>query len=139
MNSSFLLFVVTALMVIKGYAQSNDSTFFLFEKEQHLSSYYVEYQDSLILRIYGIRKFNFLEITDDNSDSNLRYRPNSNFNFGGGFNYKWLGINLAFRAPVIMPLLRKSVLSFTSCLCFISLVSAHYLLLSQIVLQLMLR
>ncbi len=53
----------------------------------------------LLLRVYGSNKFSELTLGDYHYKERLVYRPNTNYNVGVGFNYRWLGINLGFKAP----------------------------------------
>jgi len=59
------------------------------------------YQDQLIVRTYGITKYNRLSLIDQPTGTQFNYEPNSNVNFGLGFNYKWLGFNAAFNFPFV--------------------------------------
>ncbi|UZR94050.1 DUF4421 domain-containing protein [Chondrinema litorale] len=65
------------------------------------TSYVKSYRDQLIIRGYGITKYNRLTIRDVATDNRINFDPNSNVNFGAGFNYKWLGFNAAFNFPFI--------------------------------------
>ncbi len=81
------LLVSSLLMVISlfSYSQENDST-----------SNFVSYSDKFGLYTYGITKFSKFEITDTLYKNELKYENNGNFNIGLGFNYKWMGVALAF-------------------------------------------
>ncbi|MGB5358007.1 MAG: DUF4421 family protein, partial [Eudoraea sp.] len=59
----------------------------------------VDYSDKLLLRIYGVTKFNSLSIRNTEVQKALDLLPNGNTNFGVGFNYKKFGLGLAFGLP----------------------------------------
>ncbi len=48
---------------------------------------------------YSIKKLYSLDIVDKTTDKILMISPNDQTNIGLGFNYKWMGLGLAFRAP----------------------------------------
>jgi len=58
--------------------------------------YYISLKDKLSIHIYGITKFNQIELKSPSKDTIIRFQPNENFNVGAGFNYKWAGISGAF-------------------------------------------
>lgn len=58
--------------------------------------YYYSFKDKLSVHLYGITKFNSIELRSPSSDTLIKYQPNENFNIGAGFNYKWAGISAAF-------------------------------------------
>lgn len=63
--------------------------------------YVKSYSDLLVLRIHAVNKFNKFELKDDISKNKIKYSPNGNYNLGFGFNYKWLGLNVAFDLPFL--------------------------------------
>ncbi len=64
-------------------------------------NYIADKTDDFLLRVYGSNKFTRLTIGDYHYKERLVYKPNSNYNVGVGFNYRWLGVNLGFRTPLI--------------------------------------
>lgn len=70
---------------------------------QRKNVYKVSYSDELGLYLYGISKFSNFELKENGqvSDSILKYSPNSNFNIGAGFSYKWMGLGIAFNLGFI--------------------------------------
>ena len=63
------------------------------------SNLYIEdLTDLLTLRLYTLTKYNSLEII--NPSGRIIMRPNGNTNLGVGFNYKGLGLGLAFGRPL---------------------------------------
>ena len=63
------------------------------------SNQYIEdLTDLLTLRIYTLTKYNSLEIL--NPPDKIIMRPNGNTNLGVGFNYKGIGLGLAFGRPL---------------------------------------
>jgi hypothetical protein len=65
------------------------------------SNYIEDHTHDITFRLYGSRKYTYYDIVDTKTNRKIEYRPNSNFNVGFGFNYKWLGINLGFNLPFI--------------------------------------
>lgn len=65
----------------------------------HDSTYVKSYRSGLVIRGLVNSKFNSITIRAKNSSEQLVYRPNVGLTVGGGFNYKWLGINLSFPIP----------------------------------------
>ncbi len=79
--------------------------------------YIEEHTKDLTVRVFGSRKYNYYDIVDNkivdngivdngivSSTKNSRevlYRPNTPFNVGVGFNYRFIGMNVAFNLPFI--------------------------------------
>jgi hypothetical protein len=59
-------------------------------------TYFVSYQDKHGLYGYGINKYNTFSFVDLETNRELQYSPNGQFNLGLGFTYKWLGLGVAF-------------------------------------------
>lgn len=90
---NFLLFFVVVpleLVAQQGYSKTNFDT-----------SYIADYHDELITRVFGSRKYTTYTLDDKGYGDKLKYRPNSPFNIGFGFNYKLIGLNLGFNLPII--------------------------------------
>lgn len=60
------------------------------------NKYYDDYSNMLGLFFYGKQKYSSFSITDPLKNKTIEYTPNTQLNMGLGFNYKWLGIGLAF-------------------------------------------
>lgn len=60
------------------------------------TNYIESHTELLSLRLVGIQKSHEIKIKDKHNGNSLLYRPNTNFSTGIGFNYKWLGLNIAF-------------------------------------------
>ena len=65
-------------------------------KKDSLKENIVDLSGKLGLHFYGIRKTTELSFIDKAAKKSLIYTPNSSLNFGVGFNYKWMGLGLAF-------------------------------------------
>ena len=59
--------------------------------------YYSDFSDKLAIRLYTLAKSNSLDIRDNTHV--LKLRPNGQLNLGLGFNYKKLGLGIAFGIP----------------------------------------
>jgi hypothetical protein len=55
----------------------------------------------LSIKFYGVSKSNQLTLFDDFTGKSVFLKPNDQFNMGFGFNYKWLGVDLAFNFPFV--------------------------------------
>jgi hypothetical protein len=67
--------------------------------------YIEDLTDQLILRLYTLTKYNSLEII--NPTGRMIMRPNGNTNIGVGFNYKGLGLGVAFGRPLSQSSINK--------------------------------
>lgn len=75
---------------------------FFVVKAQDFDEQYIEsYSNLLSIRFIGVSKFNRIELRDKENNKSIKLNPNANYNIGAGFNFKWIGINLAFNLPVI--------------------------------------
>jgi hypothetical protein len=63
--------------------------------------YIADYHNEFTFRIFGSSKYTNYGLRDKGFAENLKYRPNSPFNVGFGFNYRILGINAGFNLPLI--------------------------------------
>jgi len=50
---------------------------------------------------YTISKVYDIKIKNENTKNEIRLSPNKQVNFGLGFNYKWMGLGIAFKPPLI--------------------------------------
>lgn len=72
------------------------------QKKQNFNDQYLsDKTGDLILRLYGSNKYTRLTLGDYHYKERVVYKPNTNYNVGVGFNYRWLGINLGFKTPGI--------------------------------------
>lgn len=60
------------------------------------SIYFDDYSNMLGLFLYAKQKYSSFSILDIESGEAINYSPNKQLNMGFGFNYKWLGIGIAF-------------------------------------------
>lgn len=60
---------------------------------------YIDYSDQLLLKVMSVVKANNLEITNTGSNQSLKLAPYGITSLGFGFNYKWLGLGIAFGLP----------------------------------------
>jgi hypothetical protein len=89
---SLLLLLLSIIITGSSFAQKRPA----FD-----TSYIQDRTQDFLLRIYGSNKFTRLTIGDYDRPNKLLYKPNSNYNVGFGFNYRWLGINIGFKTPGI--------------------------------------
>lgn len=60
------------------------------------TKYYDDYSNMLGLFLYAKQKYSSFSIYDKELNKSILYSPNKQLNVGFGFNYKWLGIGIAF-------------------------------------------
>ena len=65
------------------------------------TTYIENISDKLAIRIYNIWKNTDLKLTELKTNKYLLIKPNGKTNIGIGFNYKWLGLGVAFGMPLI--------------------------------------
>ncbi|MDF1672649.1 MAG: DUF4421 family protein [Vicingaceae bacterium] len=63
------------------------------------TTYYTDYSDQLLLKMMSVVKSNSLEIVNKNGMEFLELKPHGISSLGFGFNYKWLGLGIAFGLP----------------------------------------
>lgn len=68
---------------------------------QNDTAYVEDLSKDLTLRFYHSNKYTDYKIIDRSHNEQLVYRPNDRYNFGLGFNYKFLGVNVGFNFPFI--------------------------------------
>ncbi len=90
----FIFGLFSIILPLIAFSQQNDSLYVVTEP-------YYSFKNKLSIHLYGITKFNNIEIRDPSADTIIRYQPNENFNIGAGFNYKWAGISGAFNFKFI--------------------------------------
>lgn len=86
---------------VKGQRSSVTQRLGKWLKTENDSSYIEDHTNDLTFRLFGSRKYNYFDIIDRGHDDQVLYRPNTPFNVGFGFNYKFIGINLGFNLPFI--------------------------------------
>ncbi len=99
MKIKVLLALAFILFCLPSYSQEKPDT--IGEPEEYDPKYVDLMEDSLVLRFFTISKINSLMIRDANDENQFSLRPNENTNLGFGFNYRWIGLNLAFNFPFI--------------------------------------
>lgn len=60
-----------------------------------------DYSSDFILKLYSKISTHDFAIEDKNTNTKIEYKPNFQLNTGIGFNYKWLGLGVAFKAPFV--------------------------------------
>ncbi|MBN3036805.1 MAG: DUF4421 family protein [Bacteroidales bacterium] len=70
-------------------------------KEVVRDDYITDQTGLLLVRVYGVQKYNTFSLYDDSVRQSIDYSPNGNFNIGLGVNYKWIGVWAAFSFPFI--------------------------------------
>ncbi len=91
MKRLLLIFLLLTGLIIQVYPEDKHTP-------DSSNQYIEDLTDLLILRLYTLTKFNTLEILDP--AGRMIMRPNGNTNLGVGFNYKGLGLGVAFGRPL---------------------------------------
>lgn len=60
---------------------------------------YIDYSDQLLIKVMSVVKQNNLELINTTSSQHLMLSPANISSLGFGFNYKWLGLAVAFGLP----------------------------------------
>ena len=93
----FCSILVICPLVVKAQLETDIS-----DSSSEFDTLYIKsYADKLAIKLYGVTKSNKISHVDDFTGQMLNYKPNDKFNIGVGFNYKWLGLDLAFNFPFI--------------------------------------
>ncbi|MBW8683933.1 DUF4421 domain-containing protein [Chitinophaga rhizophila] len=114
------LALLTACLLICVAVSAQHTPFFKkairWLEAENDSNYIEEHTEDLTVRLFGSRKYNNYDIVDNDivegsvtdngvvnakSSKDVLYRPNTPFNVGFGFNYRFLAINLAFNLSAI--------------------------------------
>lgn len=71
------------------------------QRDDFDTAYVRDFSDRPTLRLYGSSKFNSMVVRSEPAFSDLRFRPNGNFNIGIGASYRKLTLNLGFPMPFV--------------------------------------
>lgn len=61
---------------------------------------YTDYSDQLLLKVMSVVKSNSQQIINTNNNQSINLKPSGTASLGFGFNYKWLGLAVAFGLPI---------------------------------------
>ncbi len=90
---------ITILWLCPGAVMAQDHPILEWLRTDNDSNYVEDRTNDLTVRLLGSRKYTYWNLRDNDIDEVLQYRPNANNNVGFGFNYKWLGVNIALNIP----------------------------------------
>jgi len=80
-------------------AQKDDKLYVDEKKIKYDTSRIIDLSEKLGIYINTSSKYNNLELKDLNTKKKLKLQPNGQTNLGFGFNYKWIGLGVAFGLP----------------------------------------
>lgn len=63
------------------------------------NDYFIDYSNQLLLKVMTVVKSNNQQITNTNNYQSIKLKPAGTTSLGVGFNYKWLGLGIAFGLP----------------------------------------
>ncbi len=95
------LFVsIILLSVIQQVLLGQDAHVNFLNRKLNVDTNYIEdLSDMIVVRGFTKSKFNSLEISNTETGDRLVYAPHPTASLGGGFNYHWLGLDVAFQLP----------------------------------------
>tara|TARA_R110001592_G_scaffold88812_6_gene261436 strand:+ start:5412 stop:6452 length:1041 start_codon:yes stop_codon:yes gene_type:complete len=96
MKKNILLLSFILLIVSVNLAQVDVA---LFLDSSKTNAYYTDYPDELLLKFGLTIKANKLQILNSNTNQTARFAPAAITSLGGGVNYKWFGLALAYGLP----------------------------------------
>lgn len=93
---SLTIFLAANLVSV---AQTGNATISTEKVTSFDTSMIVDYSKKLNIYVYTINKFRNLNIKNNQLNKRLKYEPIGRTNLGIGFNYKWMGIGIAYNFP----------------------------------------
>ncbi|MCB9360658.1 MAG: DUF4421 family protein [Flavobacteriales bacterium] len=87
----FFLFITSLVYGQLNVSVSPDSS--------RVNEYYTDYPNELLLKFGLTVKANKLQIVNTNSNETAKFSPAATTSLGGGVNYKWFGLALAYGLP----------------------------------------
>lgn len=94
-------FLIIAGVYLLAFTRQANAQKFRWLQTKNDTSYITDLTQDLTIRLYGSRKYTSYHLSDLNLKQRLTYRPNSPLNFGFGFNYKFLGLNIGINFPFV--------------------------------------
>ncbi len=98
MKKTIIIFT-SLLFSVLAFAQSSETTINIEKKAKFDTSRIESHYDKLAVYLFTIRKFRNFELKSTELENSLKFQPNGQTNVGLGFNYKWIGIGMAFSLP----------------------------------------
>lgn len=90
----------TSLPILSALALCAQSTG-LGDSHAYDTAFVRDFSDRPALRLYVSNKFNSMSVRSGDGFSDIRYRPNGNFNMGIGASYRRVTINIGFPIPFV--------------------------------------
>ena len=98
--TKFVLTILTLCWGIILIGQSNEASIEIDNKKVKFDTSRIEsHYDKLGVYLFTIRKYRSFEIKSTEFEERLEFQPNGQTNVGLGFNYKWIGVGMAFSLP----------------------------------------
>ncbi len=95
-----ILLIISLLSLnFVGYSQSDVHIIHNQNKVKYDTLRIKDYSQSLSLWTYSIEQLYKLELRNQDNNKILKLSPNGQTNIGLGFNYKWMGLGIAFKPP----------------------------------------
>ena len=103
MTGRIIIAIILSMNICIGYCQVNSADTILATVEQFAreiiyqdqdTNYIKSYIDKLSVKVLILNKFNTFQLKDKNLGNTIRFRPDLGVNFGIGFAYKWLALEV---------------------------------------------
>jgi len=95
-----ILLFILILIGINSYSQSEANIFPQTKTVTYDTTRILDLSQKLSVWGYGIQKMYTINLMNTNTKKKLNLSPNGQMNFGLGFNYKWMGLGVAFKLPL---------------------------------------
>ncbi len=94
-----ILLFILILFTFNSIAQSNMDVSINKKTIEYDTTRIQDLSQKLSIWNYGIQKMYTINLMNNNTGKKLKLLPNGQMNFGLGFNYKWMGLGVAFKLP----------------------------------------
>lgn len=96
-----LLFLLVFFYGFSVFSQTETQIDITPEPGKLDTNYIEDLSNHFNLYVYGKTKYKKFGVKNNETNQKLDFSPNDKFNIGIGFNYKWMGLGLAFNLPFI--------------------------------------
>lgn len=94
-----ILVILLFIIQFSSFSQEDEKT--PINKNKTDTAYIKDLSNKLDIKIYNIWKQTELTLTELKTNKELQIKPNGTTNIGMSFNYKWMGLGIAFGMPLV--------------------------------------
>jgi len=94
-----IILSIFILFTFSGFAQSQVELDANPVDSTEDNGYFIDYSDQLLLKVMTVVKSNSQQVINTNNKQSVKLKPAGTTSLGFGFNYKWLGLGIAFGLP----------------------------------------